>query len=104
MQVRRQLHLIAREALNKVLRHARAQRVWLELGADQQRLWLRIRDDGCGFDPAQRSDGSGLGNMRRRAAAIGAQLHIDSTPGSGTRVELWLTHPRRRPGARSASG
>jgi signal transduction histidine kinase/ligand-binding sensor domain-containing protein len=103
MALRRQLHLIAREALNNVLRHAQAQRVWLQLGADHDRLWLRLRDDGCGFDPAQRSDGSGLGNMRRRATAIGAQLDIDSAPGRGTRIELRLTHSRRRPKARAAS-
>ncbi|RYD32090.1 MAG: hypothetical protein EOP87_13475 [Verrucomicrobiaceae bacterium] len=51
---------------------------------------LRIGDDGKGFDgkAATSSAGMGLRHLRERAAAMGADLEIDSTPGEGTRIRL----------------
>jgi len=43
---------------------------------------------GVGFDAAQAGNGMGLGNVRSRAAAIGATVQIDSTPGKGTTVSV----------------
>jgi len=47
-------------------------------------LSVRIRDDGCGFDPAARTPGVGLLGMAERAAALGARLVTSSAPGAGT--------------------
>jgi signal transduction histidine kinase len=52
---------------------------------------LEIRDDGRGFDPGlirppTRESGWGLMIMKERAAAVGAELTIDSAPGRGTCV------------------
>jgi signal transduction histidine kinase len=54
---------------------------------------LEVGDDGRGFDAAAAYPGHlGLTTMRSRASEIGAELRIDSSPGSGTvvRVELPL--------------
>lgn len=83
---------VAQEAVNNIVRHARARNVWLQLAVDGERLVLGVRDDGAGFDveAAQRRAalGASLGvvSMAERAALAGGTLHIDSAPGQGTAV------------------
>jgi PAS domain S-box-containing protein len=81
------LFRIAQEALNNVLKHAKATRVRLEVSATDEELILDVQDDGLGFDPASARRGRwGMTTMRERAEAAGGQLHIASTPGEGTRL------------------
>jgi signal transduction histidine kinase len=55
----------------------------------RQRVKLRIRDNGRGFRSADaRPDQLGLGIMRERAQAIGAEFHVKSEPGAGTKVTV----------------
>jgi len=82
------LFQIARDALDNVARHSRAHSAVLELGTGGGTVRLSIRDDGAGFDPQAAREGWGLTLMRERAAAIGAQLRLESAPGSGTRVSV----------------
>jgi len=81
---------VAQEALTNVVRHARATRAELRLVMDDGSLELFIADDGRGFavDEAQaRSVASiGLFGMAERIALVGGSLHIDSSPGAGTRI------------------
>ncbi|HUK63857.1 MAG TPA: ATP-binding protein, partial [Dongiaceae bacterium] len=95
--LRRQLQFIALEALHNAARHARAAHVTLGLAAEgaEWRLW--VSDDGTGFAPsATGGRGHGLGNLERRAAAIGARLRVISASGAGTTVELRF-HPGTEP-------
>jgi signal transduction histidine kinase len=90
------LYGITQEALNNVVRHAKAHSVTVHLVQSGQTLILKIEDDGTGFTPDQISDsGVGLKTMRERAESLGAQLNIDSAPGQGTcitvEVKLWMT-------------
>ncbi|MFC5742990.1 two-component regulator propeller domain-containing protein [Dyella tabacisoli] len=88
-EVRRHVLLLALEALHNIARHADAAHVELELRElEEGGLQLTIEDDGHGFDPAADVSGTGLESMRRRAAAIGARLDIDSAPGRGSRIRL----------------
>jgi signal transduction histidine kinase/ligand-binding sensor domain-containing protein len=90
-ELRRHVLLIALESLHNVARHARAGRVTVILEATAGGLRLIIEDDGRGFNPAQDSVGAGLESMRRRAAAIGAQIEIESGPQRGSRIVLsWV--------------
>jgi signal transduction histidine kinase len=85
---------ILREAVSNSVRHGRARRIALLAGRSEQTVALAVHDDGDGFNPAAAGTGGhGLGNMRARAAAIGATLRIESTPGKGTRVLLTLPVP-----------
>jgi signal transduction histidine kinase len=51
---------------------------------------VAIQDDGVGFDGEAVGAGQGLKNMRQRAASIGGQLSVRSTPGRGTALEVVL--------------
>lgn len=83
------LYRMAQEALNNIAKHARARHVEVLLNCSAESVELAVRDDGSGFD-LQRvpADHLGLRIMRERAAAIGAQLDIESQPGHGTRVRV----------------
>jgi PAS domain S-box-containing protein len=83
-----QLIQIAREALSNVARHAQAKHCWLALRREGNESVLEIRDDGRGFKPADSSGGSGLKNMRGRAAKIGARLEFISEPGKGSTARI----------------
>ena len=86
-QVATQLFGIGREALANVMKHAHASTAWVRIEAPPDHVLVEIRDDGLGFDPTARHPGHfGLESMRSRAAEIGGQLTIDSTPGRGTVV------------------
>jgi len=81
---------VAQEAINNVLRHARARNLWLRLFTAGGRLALSVRDDGSGFDlEAARRRGAagaslGLVGMEERVALAGGTLELRAAPGQGT--------------------
>jgi ligand-binding sensor domain-containing protein/signal transduction histidine kinase len=86
---RRHVLLVFQEAINNVVRHARARRVSLGLGVDGHRLRARIEDDGSGFATNDASiAGRGLSNMASRARELGGELTVTSEAAAGTRVDL----------------
>ena len=85
-EVRHNLFLAVKEALNNVLKHAAAREVRLALTATPTALEVSIGDDGAGFAPDDAPGGHGLRNMRRRLEEIGGSCRIESAPGTGTRV------------------
>ena len=87
------LFRIAQEALTNVAKYARAGKVVVTLDTTPHDSRLTIADDGCGFDPSgwqqpAKDHGWGLMIMRERAAAVGAELSVESAPGQGTRVTV----------------
>jgi len=93
-QSRSAIYRIAHEALNNAAKHARAGRASATLCCREDRVELRIEDDGGGFDPQAVSAGSlGLGIMRERAEASGAELEIHSRLGEGTCVRVVWERP-----------
>ncbi len=101
-RVQAELYHIAQEALNNVLKHARAERVRLRLRYAQDGVRLEIEDDGVGFDPAHaHRGGMGLDGMHERAARIGAHLAVESAPGQGTRVVVDACFDAGRDGCQS---
>jgi signal transduction histidine kinase/ligand-binding sensor domain-containing protein len=94
-EVRHNLFLVTKEALNNIVKHAGATEVWLRAKVTDERLELSIEDNGGGF--AQAPDNAwadGLRNMRQRLEEIGGECHIKSQPGSGTMVALFLPWPK----------
>jgi signal transduction histidine kinase len=87
---RAQLLQITREALSNSARHSGASRATIRLTGQDGGLFLLIEDNGRGFDPAGVHGGEhqGLVNMRDRAASLGGQLEVDSSPGTGTRIAV----------------
>ena len=97
------LYRIAQEALNNVVKHARARNVYIDLkticaqDSGLAGVELRIRDDGSGFEMHEITpERLGLGIMRERAEAIGAELGIESRPGEGTQVVVKWALERRK--------
>jgi PAS domain S-box-containing protein len=89
------LYRITQEALNNVIKHARAREVTVHLRNLPERVELRIQDDGRGFDPeAIPAERLGLRIIRERAAAIGAELEIASEAGHGTKIMVMWEDPQ----------
>jgi signal transduction histidine kinase/ligand-binding sensor domain-containing protein len=86
--LRREVYLILKESINNVARHSGATRASVDLALVRHELRLTIVDNGRGFDPDAVVDGNGVASMRKRAAAFGGSLTIESTPGRGARVNL----------------
>ncbi|MCM3901506.1 MAG: histidine kinase [Pyrinomonadaceae bacterium] len=86
--VRRQIFLIFKEAINNIARHSQCTEAEIELKVEGGRFALTIHDNGRGFDPASAVEGNGLANMRSRARMMSAELQIDSSPIRGTTIIL----------------
>jgi signal transduction histidine kinase len=85
---------IVQEALANVRKSAQAGRVRVIVEREGEQLKITVEDDGCGFDPTDalaQSGHHGLRIMRERAEEIGARLEVDSQPGCGTRIKLFLS-------------
>jgi len=96
---------IIQESLTNVVRHARAQHIWIELSQSDGAVELLVRDDGMGFDVPKTLDWAanrghlGLLGMKERVQILGGHLEVDSKPGLGTRIRLSLplTEPISEP-------
>jgi signal transduction histidine kinase len=88
---------IVQEALANIARHADATRVDVLMDERDDGLYIRVTDDGRGFDvdtAASEEEGHlGLTGMRERAEVAGGWWRVSSAPGDGTLVESWF--PRR---------
>lgn len=92
-----QIQRLLLEAFTNVLRHSNAGRIEVSasVGGDPPRMLLAVEDNGVGFDSTlDRAQGVGMGSMRARAKAIGADLAVRAAPGQGTRIELAIPVPR----------
>jgi signal transduction histidine kinase len=90
ISIEEELYWIAQEALNNVLKHAKAQHVSVGLRFTDASIRLEVRDDGVGFDAhfAEGQGGVGLRSLGQRAARAGGKLTCESKPGEGTRVSV----------------
>ncbi|WP_227494249.1 PAS domain-containing sensor histidine kinase [Ramlibacter pallidus] len=80
---------IVQESLTNVAKHAQATEVVVELHPRGEILLLRVQDNGVGFrtsDP-RKPQSLGLVGLRERAHLLRGEVRIDSSPGTGTRVE-----------------
>jgi two-component system nitrate/nitrite sensor histidine kinase NarX len=97
---------VVREAVVNACNHSQARQISVCLGQEDGQGIVHVNDDGVGFDPQALSRESerkhfGLSILRARAARLGGELTIQSSPGSGTSVRLsWplsvsAEHPAR---------
>jgi signal transduction histidine kinase len=88
---------IAQEAVANVIKHAGASRIGIKLDMEARKLYLRIRDNGRGFETpdvfSTRGGHFGLIGMRERAERLGGELKLASNPGEGTEVEVTVPLP-----------
>jgi signal transduction histidine kinase len=83
---------IAQEAMTNVVKHSQATAAAIELDYGPKNVFLRIKDNGGGFDLKEHAGASnghfGLLGISERAKRLGAELKIQSEPGQGTLVEV----------------
>jgi signal transduction histidine kinase len=82
------IYRLVQEALTNVAKHARAERVRVEVARANGTIEVVVEDDGRGFDAGQATEGLGLVGMRERVELTGGRLEIRSRP--GTRVSARL--------------
>lgn len=106
-EIRHNLFLAVKEALNNALKHSRASEINLTLQLGERSFALSVIDNGVGFDAAaldsaggspapdagRIASGNGLNNMRKRLEEIGGRCFIVSKPDAGTRVTLSVNVP-----------
>jgi signal transduction histidine kinase len=86
-EVRHNLFLAFKEALNNALRHGQPGEVRIGMALEQEHIILTVADDGRGFSQPDRA-GHGLANMRKRVERLGGRFSLESEPGHGTRVRF----------------
>jgi signal transduction histidine kinase len=91
MDVRKNLYLIFKEAINNMTKYSQANRALFSISNENNELAMLIRDNGKGFDINQHTQGNGLKNMKKRASEIGAKIFIESESGNGTTIQLLIS-------------
>ncbi|MHC1769378.1 MAG: triple tyrosine motif-containing protein [Verrucomicrobiia bacterium] len=87
---RRNLLLVVKEALNNVIKHSQASEVHVQLHLADDKLHLRIEDNGRGLAGPRRAGGNGLGNMERRIRDLGGEFTLEPEPGKGVSIRCTL--------------
>ncbi len=88
MEVRRNLFLIGKEAINNLIKYSEATLATMRFERRGDQFAVLLEDNGRGFDTNQLSSRTGQQSMQQRASAMGGTLTVQSTPGQGTRLEL----------------
>jgi signal transduction histidine kinase/streptogramin lyase len=102
--LRRQVFLIFKEAVNNIARHSGCSRARVEFKVVEDDLVLQVTDRGKGFDLSARAEGNGLMNIQKRTADLGGTVMFESAPSQGTTLRLriplahqyWWGRARRR--------
>lgn len=87
------LYRVVQESLSNIARHAKATRVEVEVTVEEERVAVVVRDDGKGFDrlTVERCEGGlGLLNMRERLLSVQGTCEVESRPGKGTTVSMYV--------------
>jgi signal transduction histidine kinase len=82
------LYRTVQEALNNVVKHARAKEVRVRIWIEQQLVCCTVKDDGAGFLSSDGPGGLGLVGIRERIGSLHGAFEINSRPGSGTELRV----------------
>jgi len=90
-EVRHNVFLAAKEAVNNVVKHSQAAGAWLRLRLNEDRFMLEIEDNGRGVSGVEEKAGrNGLSNMRKRMEDIGGSFSIGVGAEGGALVQLMV--------------
>jgi signal transduction histidine kinase/ligand-binding sensor domain-containing protein len=88
---KRNLYMIIKEAVNNSVKYAKGNSIYLTIEHTQNKLTIKLADDGIGFEKDKITEGNGLKNIMNRAIEIGYKATIISQPGQGTTIQLEKT-------------
>jgi signal transduction histidine kinase len=97
------LFRIVQEGLRNLKKYSGAVKAQVVLREQGDKLYVSVRDEGCGFDMKEsgKREGLGLRSMEERVHLVGGKFEIRSEPGKGTAVEAWVPHqPKPGPAKR----
>jgi len=95
--VRREVYLIFKEAVNNLVRHSACTRADVEISLDHSSLNVQVDDNGKGLCERRNNTGTGLQSMKQRAHRIGASIDFKAREGGGLRVLLRVPTPKAFP-------
>ena len=84
------IYRIIHELVNNALKHAKAQKICVNVMRETDYFAFTVFDDGCGFDLATESKGMGLTNISERVTACNGRINVHSMPGKGTEINVEL--------------
>jgi signal transduction histidine kinase len=90
-QLRHNVILAVKEAVNNIIKHSQATEVSFQVTFERDVLTISIYDNGIGFDTAKPMMGNGLANMKQRLEVIGGRCDIESSPDKGTTISMHVT-------------
>jgi len=96
MELRKNIFLIIKEAMNNALKYSSATKLELEFIAEEKCFRISIKDNGKGFDKSNTTAGYGFETMINRAKASDGICNITSSPGNGTTVKAAIPIPNIR--------
>ena len=90
------VYRIIQEIINNATKHSMALCIYIDIEKKNEKLILRIEDDGTGFNSGnvlRENKGSGIKNILSRTHILQGEFYLDSSPGSGTTytIEIPLT-------------
>lgn len=88
MEQRKNIYLLFKEAMNNVVKHAKARNIWIHLACTSSLVTMKIKDDGKGFEQGNIRYGNGIKSIHRRAEALKGKVTIQSALNKGTSVQL----------------
>lgn len=94
IEFRKNILLIFKEFVNNTAKYSGAQTFTFDISfTDENRISIKLCDDGVGFDSELSNMGKGLSNMQNRARTMGVTYFFNSSPGKGTLFEMVYTFP-----------
>ncbi|MGC4040751.1 MAG: histidine kinase [Flavobacterium sp.] len=80
------MYRILQEGLQNINKYANARNIQVDISGDVENVYLKIQDDGVGFDVNKKSKGIGMQNMISRTHDCHGIIDINSKKDQGTRI------------------
>ncbi|MEO7766520.1 MAG: PAS domain S-box protein [Ferruginibacter sp.] len=90
LELQLNLYRVLQEQLRNILKYANASEIKVDLTLVNNKLTMRVADDGVGFNQNLVKCGIGLANMKRRATLFFGKLNVESAPGKGCKITVTI--------------
>jgi len=91
------MYRILQEGLQNINKYAQAKNIVVEIKGDQENVYLKIQDDGIGFDVNKKSKGIGMQNMISRTHDCKGIIDISSKKDNGTKIVITIPIETKQP-------
>ncbi|WP_256003467.1 GAF domain-containing protein [Pedobacter deserti] len=91
------IYRTTQELMTNVVKHARATVCDVSIHIDRKQVTIVVRDNGQGMtDTKTNKPGIGLASIRSKIKLLNGEVRVDSTPGTGTTVEIIIPQPAQK--------